>query len=186
MPTRIWQAPPAHGLRACGEPAWSQRKAKSPVFGLSAPGRKAQGEWARRAFGVAWLGSLGRGAALAAADVVWAGRGAGAGRTVGRLAKSSTRTELAHDCGQVPSTLRPGATRMACAHEPFHNTRTRCVGVLFPVAGLTSAATSVGSEIIEKYSTAEKSNFWKLTVWVFSILSGSEAAHPLTQLNGSF
>ena len=57
------------------------------------------------------------------------------------------------------STLRPGATRMACAYEPFHNTRTRCVGVLFPVAGLTSAATSVGSEIIEKYSIAEKSDF---------------------------
>ena len=31
---------------------------------------------------MAWLGSVRRGAALAAADVVWAGRGAGAGRTV--------------------------------------------------------------------------------------------------------
>ena len=59
----------------------------------------------------------------------------------------------------LPSTLRPGATRMACAYEPFQYTRTRCVGVLFPVAGLTSAATSVGSEIIEKYSIAEKSDF---------------------------
>ena len=84
----------------------------------------------------------------------------------------------------LPSTLRPGATSMACAQELFQYTRTRCVGVLFPVASLTSGATSVGSEIIEKYSIAEKSDFWKLTVWVFSMLSGSEAAHPLTQLKG--
>ena len=74
---------------------------------------------------------------------------------------------------------------MACAYEPFHNTRTRCVGVMVPVANLTGAATNVGSEIIEKYSIAEIFNFGELTVWVFSILSGSEAAHPLTQLDGS-
>ena len=85
----------------------------------------------------------------------------------------------------VSSTLRPGATSMACAYEPFQYTRTRCVGVLFPVADLTSAATNVGSEIIEKCSIAEKSIFWELTVWVVSILSGSKAAHPLTQLDGS-
>ena len=57
------------------------------------------------------------------------------------------------------------------------------MGVMVPVANLTSAATSVGSEIIEKYSIAEKSDLGELTVWVFSILSGSEAADLLTQLN---
>ena len=57
----------------------------------------------------------------------------------------------------LSSTLRPGATSMACANEPFHNTRTRCVGGMVPVANLTSAATNVGSEIIEKYSIAENS-----------------------------
>ena len=57
----------------------------------------------------------------------------------------------------VSSTLRPGATSMACAYEPFQYTRTRCVGVLFPVANLRSAATKVGSEIIEKSSILEKS-----------------------------
>ena len=55
------------------------------------------------------------------------------------------------------STLRPGATSMACAYEPFQYTRTRCLGVLFPVANLTSAATNIGSEIIEKSSILEKS-----------------------------
>ena len=45
--------------------------------------------------------------------------------------------------------------------------------------------TYIGSEIIEKYSIAETSNFVELTVWGFSILSGSKAAHPLTHLNGS-
>ena len=55
------------------------------------------------------------------------------------------------------STLRPGATSMACAYEPFHNTRTRCVGVMVPVANLTSVATKVGSEIIVKSSILEKS-----------------------------
>ena len=65
----------------------------------------------------------------------------------------------------LSSTLRPGATSMAYAYEPFQYTRTRCVGVLlFPVADLTSAATNVGSEIIEKCSIAEKSIFWELTV----------------------
>ena len=57
----------------------------------------------------------------------------------------------------LSSTLRPGATSMACAYEPFQNTRTRCVGVLFPVAHLTSAATNIGSEVIEKSSILEKS-----------------------------
>ena len=57
----------------------------------------------------------------------------------------------------VSSTLRPGATSMACAYEPFQYTRTRCVDVLFPVANLRSAATKVGSEIIEKSSILEKS-----------------------------
>ena len=117
MPTRIWQAPPAHGLRACGEPAWSQRKAKSPVFGLSAPGRKAQGEWARRAFGVAWLGSLGRGAALAAADVVWAGRGAGAGRTVmiGQVPGSGRRAAGEGWGGARSRIVKLATCRLACS-----------------------------------------------------------------------
>ena len=48
---------------------------------------------------------------------------------------------------------------------------------MVPVANLTSAATNAGSEIIEKYSIAEKFIFWELTVWVSSILSGSKAAH---------
>ena len=57
------------------------------------------------------------------------------------------------------STLWAGATSMACAYEPFQYTRTRCVGVLFPVANLTSEATNVRSEIIEKYSIAENPIF---------------------------
>ena len=76
---RLRQLTGAQGLRRAS--LESKESQASPVPGLSA-GRKAQGEWARRAFGVAWLGSVRRGAELAAADVVWAGRGAGAGRTV--------------------------------------------------------------------------------------------------------
>ena len=97
----------------------------------------------------------------------------------------SVEDEMSPHASVSSSTLWPGATSMACAYEPFQYTRTRCVGVLFPVANLTSAATNVGSEIIEKYSMAEKSNFGELTIWVFSILSGSKAAHLLTQLDGS-